>query len=57
MLFADGHYISNGIEYKDGKPIAYYFMRYNPITYSYDYANPERVDASEILHYFNKNSM
>ncbi|EBA6310369.1 phage portal protein [Salmonella enterica subsp. enterica serovar 4,12:d:-] len=52
MLFADGHYISNGIEYKDGKPIAYYFMRYNPITYSYDYANPERVDASEILHYF-----
>lgn len=53
MPIDGGRYISNGIEYtKEGKPIAYYFMRYNPSIYAYDYTNPERVPADEILHYY-----
>lgn len=53
MVFdSPDHYVSNGIEFRDGRPVAYYFMRRNPITYTYDYANPERVPADEILHYF-----
>lgn len=52
-LFDDGRYISNGIEFnKFDKPIAYYFMHKNPLTYTYDYALPERVPADEVLHYF-----
>ncbi|QUG75865.1 phage portal protein [Erwinia sp. E602] len=52
-LLDDGRYVSNGIEFSpEGKPIAYYISRYNPSTYSYEYSNPERVEASEILHYF-----
>jgi len=53
QMMKDGRYISNGIEFSaDGKPIAYYFMRYNPTMYAYDYTNPERVPAEEVLHYY-----
>lgn len=42
-----------GIEFNQfGKPIAYYFMHKNPLNYTYDYAQPERVPADEVLHYF-----
>lgn len=47
-------YYSNSIEF-DGstrKPIAYLVHNYNPITYQIDTGSYERVDASEIIHYF-----
>lgn len=47
-------YYSNSIEF-DGntrKPIAYYVHNYNPITYQIDTGSFERVDASEMIHYF-----
>lgn len=52
-LTKNGYY-SNSIEF-DGstrKPIAYYIHNYNPITYQIDTGAYERVDASEIIHYF-----
>ncbi|KNC14353.1 hypothetical protein AC790_08895 [Pantoea sp. RIT-PI-b] len=52
-LTKNGYY-SNSIEF-DGttrKPIAYYIHNYNPITYQIDTGAFERVDASEIIHYY-----
>lgn len=47
-------YYSNSIEFDANtrKPIAYYIHNYNPITYQIDTGSFERVDASEIIHYF-----
>lgn len=52
--FIKNGYYSNSIEF-DGatkKPIAYYIHDYNPVTYTVDTSSYERVDASEIIHYF-----
>lgn len=47
-------YYSNSIEFDANtrKPIAYYIHNYNPITYQIDTGAYERIDASEIIHYF-----
>jgi lambda family phage portal protein len=54
QYFDNGNFISNGIEY-DGstyKPIAYWITRYNPITYTYDLGNRERVPEDQIFHLY-----
>ncbi|HIE9460838.1 TPA: phage portal protein [Klebsiella quasipneumoniae subsp. similipneumoniae] len=52
-MLAGSRYISNGIEFdKNGKPIAVYVMRYNPIMYTYEMENFERIPFENMLHYF-----
>ncbi|MHA3671015.1 phage portal protein [Yersinia enterocolitica] len=53
-MFIDGsNYVSNGIEYdRFHKPVRYWFALYNPVLNAFDYGNYEKVDASEICHYF-----
>ncbi|EOU9592087.1 phage portal protein [Klebsiella aerogenes] len=49
----NGNYISNGIEFDQyHKPVNYWFCMYNPITYTYDATNFEKMPASEIFHLF-----
>ncbi|MCW9463093.1 phage portal protein [Klebsiella michiganensis] len=54
QYFDNGNFVSNGIEY-DGstyKPLAYWITRYNPITYTYDLGNRERVPEEQIFHLY-----
>lgn len=54
QYFDNGNFISNGIEYEANtyKPLAVWITRYNPIMYTYDIGNRERVPMDEILHLY-----
>ncbi|HCI6795733.1 TPA: phage portal protein [Klebsiella quasipneumoniae subsp. quasipneumoniae] len=54
----NGNYISNGIEFdQNHKPVNYWFCIYNPITYTYDATNFEKMPANEIYHLFVPDAM